>query len=164
MIVLGIDPGIAITGCAVVEEIRGKQSLLHSSAITTSKNDSTSIRLLKLHKSLQELIEKYHPEVCAIENLFFNTNAKTALVVGHARGVVLLTLQENNIPVTEYTPLQVKMSLTGYGRAEKEQIQVMVKTILRLPSILKPDDVADAAAIALTHCFSYKLNRVKGKG
>lgn len=163
MIVLGIDPGIAITGCAIVDEKKGKQSLLHSEAILTSQKESTPLRLLKLHKSLKLLIEGYHPEVAVLENLFFNTNAKTALIVGQARGVIQLTLVQNNIPVAEYTPLQVKMALTGYGRAEKSQIQIMVKQVLKLPKILTPDDVADAAAIALTHCFSYRTTALSVK-
>lgn len=157
MLVIGIDPGIAITGIAFVEDIKGNQTLVHSEAITTPSTMSTPLRLLKLHKSLNNLIKKFHPDVAALESLFFNTNAKTALIVGQARGVVQLALVQSNIPITEYTPLQVKMSLTGYGRAEKGQIQTMVKTVLALPKILTPDDVADAAAIAITHCFTYKL-------
>lgn len=157
MLVLGIDPGIAITGIALVKENKGNQTLLHSEAVTTSPSLSIPFRLLKLHKMLNSLIEKHHPDVCALENLFFNTNAKTALIVGQARGVVQLALTQNNILIVEYTPLQVKMALTGYGRADKTQIQQMVKQILKLTHILTPDDVADAAAIALTHCFSYKL-------
>lgn len=159
MLVLGIDPGIAITGIALIAEEKGKQSLLHSEAITTPANLSSSLRLLRLHKSLNEIIKSYKPDVAALENLFFNTNAKTALIVGQARGVIQLALARNKIPVVEYTPLQVKMAITGYGRADKNQIQMMVKTILKLPKILTPDDVADAAAIALTHCFSYKLKK-----
>ena len=159
MLVLGIDPGIAITGIAVVHEDHGKQKLLHSHAITTPSNLPSSLRLLKLYKSLIEIIKSHKPDVAALENLFFNTNAKTALIVGQARGVIQLALTQNKIPIVEYTPLQVKMALTGYGRADKNQIQQMVKTILKLPTILSPDDVADAAAIALTHCFSYKINK-----
>lgn len=158
MLVLGIDPGIAITGVALVSEEKGKQTLVYSQAIITSPVDHLSLRLLKLHKSLKSLITKYHPDVAALENLFFNTNAKTALIVGQARGVVQLTIAQAKIPIIEYTPLQVKMSLTGYGRADKPQIQQMVKTILKLKEILRPDDVADAAAIALTHCFTYKMD------
>src|SRR3989338_1052675 len=159
MLVLGIDPGIAITGISLVSDNHGKQALLHSQAITTSPKQPPSLRLLKLHQSLTSLISTYNPDVGALENLFFNTNAKTALIVGQARGVVQLSLAQNKIPVSEYTPLQVKMALTGYGRADKNQIQQMVKTILKLPEILSPDDVADAAAIALTHCFSYKISK-----
>ncbi len=160
MLVLGIDPGIAITGWAIVSEEKGKVNLLSSGAITTSADLSTSDRLLKLHKLLSLLISKYHPDAASLESLFFNTNAKTALIVGQARGVIQLALSQQKIPIIEYTPLQVKMALTGYGRADKNQIQQMVKTILKLPKILSPNDVADAAAIALTHCFSYKLKKL----
>lgn len=161
MKVLGIDPGIAITGCALIEENKGKQSLIHSFALTTSSSLSITLRLEKIYVTLCGILKKYQPDVSSLENLFFNTNAKTALVVGQARGVIQLALEQHKIPIFEYTPLQVKMALTGYGRADKNQIQMMVKTILKLPAILKPDDVADAAAIALTHCFSYKINSLK---
>lgn len=160
MLVLGIDPGIAIAGWAVVKEEKGIVTLLSSGAITTSAGFSTSDRLLKLHKSLNKLIVSHKPDSASLESLFFNTNAKTALIVGQARGVVMLALSHQKIPIAEYTPLQVKMALTGYGRADKNQIQQMVKTILKLPKILTPDDIADAAAIALTHCFSYKLRQL----
>jgi crossover junction endodeoxyribonuclease RuvC len=161
MIVLGIDPGIAITGVALVSEEKSQISLISHTAITTPQTLSTPERLLKLHNSLISLITHSHPNIAALENLFFNTNAKTALIVGQARGVVQLVLAQNNIPIAEYTPLQVKMALTGYGRADKVQIQQMVKQILKLPKVLTPDDISDAAAIALTHCFSYKLNSLK---
>lgn len=159
MLVLGIDPGIAITGIAVVSEEKGKLSLISHKSLTTPTSITTPERLEKLYDALISTIKQQKPEVAALENLFFNTNAKTALIVGQARGVIQLALTQHKIPIVEYTPLQVKMALTGYGRADKNQIQQMVKTILKLPQILKPDDVADAAAIALTHCFSYKMKR-----
>lgn len=158
MIVLGIDPGIAITGCAIINEEKGQQTLTHSQAIITHSKSPAAERLDHLYKEISKIIKKWNPDAAALENLFFNTNAKTALIIGQARGVVQLTLVQNKIPITEYTPLQVKMALTGYGRADKNQIQQMVKQILKLPEILKPDDIADAAAIALTHCFTYKVN------
>ena len=162
MKVMGIDPGIAITGFALIKEERSKVELLDSREITTPPSVLPEKRLLLLYDNLLKIINKEKPDVAALESLFFNTNAKTALIVGQARGVALLALAQNKIPVAVYTPLQVKMSLTGYGRADKNQIQQMVKTILILPQILTPDDVSDAAAIALTHCFSYKLrNRIK---
>lgn len=161
MIVLGIDPGIAITGVALIKEEKSHLSLVTCHAITSSPKITTSERLSLLFDQLVQLVKSQKPDVAVLENLFFNTNAKTALVVGQARGVVQLALSQQKIPITEYTPLQVKMALTGYGRADKNQIQQMVKTILKLPKILTPDDVADAAAIALTHCFSYKMNRIK---
>ena len=158
MIVIGIDPGVAITGCAIISNISQKQSLLFSTEITTPANTPLSERLSIIYNKLSEIIKKFRPDAAALENLFFNTNTKTAFMVGQSRGVIQLALYENRIPIIEYTPLQVKMSLTGYGRAEKKQIQSMVKQLLKLPQILSPDDVADAAAIALTHCFSYKIN------
>lgn len=161
MLVLGIDPGIAITGIAIVREEKGKHTLLYSAAITTSPTLSPSLRLLKLHKQLKSLIGKFHPDVAVLEQLFFNTNAKTALIVGQARGAVLLVCAQSDLEVAEYTPLQVKMALTGWGRADKPQIQAMVKTVLKLSKILTPDDTSDAAAIALTHLFSYKINSLK---
>ena len=160
MLVLGIDPGIAITGIAFVLEEKGDVSLLSHKSLTTPTTLTTPARLERIYSQLVKLVKLVKPDVASLESLFFNTNAKTALIVGQARGVVQLALCQQKIPITEYTPLQVKMALTGYGRADKNQIQQMVKTILKLPTILKPDDVADAAAIALTHCFSYKLRHL----
>lgn len=157
MIVLGIDPGFAITGVAVVAEEKNKQTLLFADGIITSPKESFSRRLFLIYEKLDGILKKYHPDIAVLENLFFNTNAKTAFLVGQSRGVIQLALVKNNLSIVEYTPLQVKMALTGYGRAEKNQIQIMVKQILKLPNVLTPDDVADAAAIALTHCFSYKM-------
>lgn len=156
--VVGIDPGIAICGCAVVEEVKGNLRLLYHAAIVTNKETPLAERLGQLHLELTQVLKTWSPEVMALESLFFNTNAKTALVVGQARGVVQLTSFQRHIPVVEYTPLQVKMSITGYGRADKSQIQQMTTKILKLQTIIHPDDVADAVAIALTHCFSYKMN------
>lgn len=164
MRVLGIDPGIAITGCAIVEGEKSKFKLLAAVGVTTKAGVPLAIRLLHVYNELDAIVETYKPDVVALENLFFNTNAKTALIVGQARGVVQLTVARRQIPIYEYTPLQVKMALTGYGRADKNQIQQMVKQIFGLRDILSPDDVADAAAIALTHCFSYKMHdSVKSK-
>lgn len=161
MLVLGIDPGIAITGIAAVSEEKGKLSLISHKSLTTGTNLTIPERLERLFSQLVQFVKSVKPDVAALENLFFNTNAKTALIVGQARGVIQLALTQHKIPIVEYTPLQVKMALTGYGRADKNQIQQMVKTILKLPEILSPDDVADAAAIALTHCFSYKISKLK---
>ncbi len=162
MKVLGIDPGIGTTGCVLVSEIQGKFSLLSGQAITTPVKQSTDKRLIYIYQEISAMIKNTKPDVAALETLIFNTNVTTAFAVGQARGVILLALAHTKIPVSEYTPIQVKMSITGYGRADKNQIQQMIKTILGLPQILKPDDIADAAAIALTHCFSYKLkDRIK---
>lgn len=157
MVVLGIDPGIAICGSAVIEAQKGNMCNLFHTAITTKKDQPLPQRLGTLYQNVYDLIAQWKPDVMAVESLFFNTNAKTALVVGQARGVVLLAAFQQQIPIVEYTPLQVKMSITGYGRADKSQIQQMTAQILKLSAIIKPDDVADAAAIALTHCFSYRM-------
>lgn len=161
MLVLGIDPGIAITGTAIIKEEKGKIELLDSQSLTTSASLTTPQRLNKLYQDITNLIKKQKPEVAALESLFFSSNAKTAFIVGQATGVIQLALTQYNIEVIEYTPLQVKMALTGYGRAEKSQIQHMVQKILKLTKKLTPDDVSDAAAIALTHLFSYKINSLK---
>ena len=129
----------------------------------TPKTDLTEVRLLSIYTFLSELFAKYQPDVLSVEELFFNTNAKTALIVGHARGVILLAAAAHHIPIVSYTPLQVKMALTGYGRADKSQIGHMVKSLLYLEAIPKPDDTTDALAIALTHAFSSKLERVTGE-
>jgi len=158
MRILGIDPGIGRMGWGVIQIQNSKFKIQNCGCIETSPKLKVEERLLIIYKKLTEIIKEHKPEVLAIEELFFNTNAKTAFVVGQARGVVLLTAAQKNLPVTIYTPLQVKMAITGYGRAEKNQIGQMVKILLKLPSIPKPDDTADALAIAITHAFSYKSN------
>ncbi len=126
--------------------------------IATSKEADEETRLLEISNDLQNIIKKYHPQEAAVEQLFFFKNKKTIIQVGQARGAVLLTLEQKNVNVFSYTPLQVKQALTGYGRAEKKQMQLMVKNILKLRSIPKPDDTADAIAIALCHINSRKIN------
>lgn len=168
MKILGIDPGIARMGWGTIEVESSTHSSLRSSGrefkvqnygcIETAPKLAVEQRLNQIHQSLIKIIEEYRPEAMAVEELFFNTNAKTAFVVGQARGVILLTGAQKKIPVFIYTPLQVKVALTGYGRAEKPQVGQMVKTILKLKEIPKPDDTADALAIALCHAFSHKSN------
>lgn len=160
MIILGIDPGLARVGWGVIKEEKGKQEALDFGLFETAATLSLDERLLKIHQFLTDLIKKYKPDVLAVELLYFGANAKTALVVGHSRGVIILTAAQKEIPTVSYTPLQIKMSLTGYGRAEKKQIQTMVKASLKLPKPLTQDDTADALAVALTHAFSYKLNGI----
>ncbi len=158
MVILGIDPGIGRMGWGVIT-VHGSRFTVNSyGCIETSPKLKVEERLLQIYQELNKIIKEHKPEELAIEELFFNTNAKTAFVVGQARGVVLLAGAEKNLSVSIYTPLQVKMALTGYGRAEKKQVGQMVKVLLKLPSIPKPDDTADALAIALTHAFSYKIN------
>lgn len=160
MIILGIDPGFAITGYGIVEYIGNKYSVIDYGAITTPAGKPLSERLLTLYNSLEEIIEKYKPDAISVEELFINKNIKTALSVGHGRGVVILAAAKSGRKVFEYTPLQVKQSVVGYGRADKNQVQQMVKIILNLPKIPKPDDVSDALAIAICHGNSYKMNDI----
>ncbi len=160
MRIIGIDPGFAITGFGVIEYTGNKFSIIDVGAITTEAGLELSDRLLTLSNGLDELIVKYKPDAMAVEELFFNTNVKTAIKVGHGRGVVLLAAAKADIKVYEYTPLQVKQAVVGYGRAKKEQVQQMVKVLLNLEKIPKPDDAADALAIAICHahsCGSYNI-------
>ena len=159
MIILGIDPGIGRCGWGVVEVEGSKLKALNFGCIETSPKKEVTERLKEIHVEILRLIKKYSPVALGIEELFFNTNAKTAFVVGQARGVILLAAAESKVPVSIYTPLQVKIAVTGYGRAEKEQVGKMVKTILKLKDIPKPDDTADALAIAITHAFSARFER-----
>lgn len=152
MRILGIDPGIATTGYGVVELHGSRMTALDYGCILTDKHDSTSLRLSQLFDHLHTLITAHQPEVVVVEKLFFNTNVTTAMIVGQARGVVLLAAEQHQLPLAEYTPLQVKMAICGYGRAKKPQVQQMVMTLLKLSQLPKPDDAADALAIAL--CYS----------
>ena len=158
MVIMGIDPGVAITGYGVVKYEGNKFSVIDYGAATTEANVVLPKRLLKLNGILEDLIIKYKPDFVAVEELFFNKNIKTALTVGHGRGVALLAAARLGVEVFEYTPLQVKQAVVGYGRAEKVQIQQMVKIILNLSEIPKPDDVADALAVAVCHGNSYKMS------
>lgn len=163
MRILGIDPGIGRAGWGIVEVQSAKCKVQSFGCIETTAEMSLEKRLEKLYTEIGEIIKKEKPEEAGIEELFFNTNAKTAMVVGQARGVLLLALAQYKLPVSVYTPLQVKIALTGYGRAEKDQVGHMVKTILKLDKIPKPDDAADGLAIALTHAFSMKVNKLRPK-
>lgn len=161
MIVLGIDPGTAITGYGLTSEENGQSVAIAYGAITTPSGLSLPDRLLILHRDLAAVIDQYHPDQAAVEQLFFNKNVRTALAVGHARGVILLTLAQADVPIYEYTPLQVKQAITGSGRADKKQMQQMVTLLLELKQIPKPDDVADALAIALCHLHSARLTTLE---
>lgn len=161
MIILGIDPGIGRTGWGIIEATGGKFSVLQFGCIETFQTHTLGERLVLLYEDICKLINEQKPDALAIEELFFNTNVKTAMVVGQARGVMLLAAQQHNVPITVYTPLEVKMAVTGYGRAEKAQVGQMVKSLLHLTTIPKPDDTADALAIALTHAFSYRIKMQK---
>ncbi len=162
MIIMGIDPGFAITGFGVVKYEGNKFSVLDYGAVTTEASMKLSQRLLILSNRLEELIDIHKPDAISIEELFFNKNIKTALTVGHGRGVAVLAAAKSGVDIFEYTPLQVKQSVVGYGRAEKAQIQQMVKAILNLKEIPKPDDVADALAVAICHGNSHRMGAVLG--
>lgn len=162
MIIIGIDPGYAIVGIGVVEYVGNKFRMLEYNAITTPAGMPTVERLKKIYTEMTMYIDKYKPNAVAIEELFFNSNQKTAINVAQARGVLLVAVANKNVPISEYTPLQVKQSVTGYGRADKKQIQSMVKMILGLNVIPKPDDAADALALAICHAHSNKMNNMLG--
>ena len=147
--VLGIDPGTATTGWAILEEQKGIVKAIAYGHISTLPENSTAERLKEVADDIEDIIKKYKPQESAIEDIFFFKNLKTAVKVSQSRGAMLLTLEKKNVKIFSYTPLQVKQAITGYGRAEKKQIQLMVKNILKLKSIPKPDDTADAIAIAI---------------
>lgn len=155
MIILGIDPGTAITGYGLIEHIGSKHRLIEYGVIKSKGIEELAVRLNEIYLGISHIIDEYKPDHMAVEELFFNKNTKTALAVGHARGVIILAGHMKGLPIFEYTPLQVKQSVVGYGRAEKQQVQYMVKTILNLGIIPKPDDAADALAIAICHGHSY---------
>ena len=154
MVILGIDPGYAIVGYGIINYEKNRFSVIDYGAITTEAKTPFNQRLQIIFSSLTELIEKYKPEGMAIEKLFYNTNAKTVIDVAQARGVIMLAAELKNIKAFEYTPLQVKQSVVGYGRAEKKQVQEMTRVILNLEKIPKPDDTADALAMAICHAHS----------
>lgn len=154
MIVLGVDPGTAIVGYSVVEFIKNKYNVLDYGCVFTDKDEDMPLRLEQIYDKLEGIIKIWKPQDMAIEELFFFKNQKTVIKVGQARGVITLCGQKNKLDIYSYTPLQVKMGIAGYGRADKKQIQEMVKVILGLEEIPKPDDAADALAIAITHINS----------
>ena len=158
MIILGIDPGYAIVGIGVIEYVGNKFRPIYYGAITTPAGMPVPDRLQTIYRDLNELIDKYQPDAVSVEELFFNSNQKTAIQVAQARGVILVTVKNRNVPLYEYTPLQIKQAMTGYGRADKKQMQQMVKMFLGLNVIPKPDDAADALAAAICHAHSSNIN------
>jgi crossover junction endodeoxyribonuclease RuvC len=151
MRILGIDPGTGILGFGVIDVVRGNAQLVDAGVIRTPVKEDDAVRLQTIFEELTDIIAQNKPEIMAVEKLFFAANVTTAMTVAQARGVVLLAGKQANLEIFEYTPLQIKQALTGYGRAEKKQIQEMVKVILKLKEVPKPDDCADALACALTH-------------
>lgn len=161
MIVLGIDPGTAITGYALVTERGSDTAAIAYGVITTPSDFPLPDRLVTIHRELGDILSRYRPDHAAVEQLFFNTNVRTALAVGQARGVVMLTLAQAQVRIFEYTPLAVKLAITGSGRADKKQMQQMVKLLLSLDQIPKPDDAADALAVALCHLHSARITTLE---
>jgi crossover junction endodeoxyribonuclease RuvC len=160
MIILGIDPGTATTGYGLIEEEKGEIHVLDYGCILTSSKKSLDVRLEEINVKLTEIIKKYQPFEMAVEEIFFANNAKTAIAVGQARGAILLTARQNRCSTFEYTPLQVKNAICGYGGADKKQVQKMVQLLLKLDKLPKPDDAADALAIAICHLHSRKINNL----
>ncbi len=151
MVILGLDPGYAIVGWGVLEYKANKFRVIDYGAVTTEAKTPFPLRLCDIYNGLCDIIKKYQPEVLSMEKLFYNNNAKTVIDVAQARGVITLAAQQNGLKIAEYTPLQVKQSVTGYGRAVKKQVQEMTRIILNLEKIPKPDDTADALAMAICH-------------
>ena len=154
MRILGIDPGVAIVGFGVIDADRGKQQMVQYGAINTEAGLPLATRLFQINRDLERLIELCEPDEIAVEELFFSKNITTGIAVAHARGVILYTAEKLQIPVYEYTPMQVKQAVVGYGLAEKSQVMDMVRRLLKLKAIPKPDDAADAIAIAICHARS----------
>ncbi len=161
MVILGIDPGTANTGYGVIKKTKQHLEVLSYGCITTDPRLSTAERLKRINKEITTLIKKYRPNAVAIEDIFFFKNLKTVVKVSQARGVVMLTACRRGISIAEYTPLQVKLAITSYGRADKSQVQHMVKVLLNLTEIPRPDDAADALAVAICHAHSAKMKDQK---
>lgn len=154
MVVLGIDPGYAIVGYGAVEQARHQSHVLGYGAITTKAGVPLPDRLSEIYRDMLELLDKLRPDAAAIEELFFNTNVTTGIAVAQARGVIVLACAQSGVPVFQYTPLQVKMAVVGYGRAEKKQVMEMTRIMLGLDKVPRPDDAADALAVALCHAHT----------
>lgn len=161
---MGIDPGYAIVGYGVIDQQGGRLDAVDYGAIQTEPKYSIPTRMKQVYDAMKILLDRFQPDVVAIEKLFFNKNVTNALLVVQARGVIILAIEEAGIPITEYTPSQVKVGAVGYGKAEKRQVQEMVKMLLCLPKIPKPDDVADALAIAICEAHSSKSAPQVGQG
>ncbi len=161
MIILGIDPGYAIVGYGVVDYSANHFTVLDYGAVTTQAKTPFLQRLDEIYEGVNYLMERFSPEVMSIEKLFFNTNTTTAIDVAQARGVIMLAAQKHGLTVGEFTPLQVKQSVVGYGRAEKKQVQEMTRLLLNLDAIPKPDDTADALAMAI--CYAHSAGSMLGR-
>ncbi len=157
MLVLGIDPGTAITGYGLVREDGEGLALITCGAITTPAGQPLAVRLQTIYRELADLADRHRPDVAAVEELFFSRNVRTALSVGHARGVALLALADAGLSIHEYKPLEVKQAIAGYGGADKHQVQEMVRMLLNLEHVPQPDDAADAVAVAVCHIHSARM-------
>ena len=157
MLIFGIDPGIGITGYSFVEFLNEKCEIIASGSIQTDKNAAHPKRLMELKSDIDSLIKKYKPDCASIEQLFFFKNQKTVIPVAQARGVILLALEENNVPIFEYTPLVVKQTITGHGRADKNLVKIMVKNYVEVKENIKLDDTIDSIALALCHAQNSKF-------
>ena len=161
MRILGIDPGYAIVGYGIIDYLNNHFSVVDYGAITTEAHTDFNSRLVEIYDGLNYLGDKFKPEAMSVEKLYFNTNQKTAIYVAEARGVILLAAKQHDMRICEFTPLQVKQSVVGYGRAEKKQVQEMTRIILKLDSVPKPDDTADALAMAI--CCAHSAGSVIGR-
>ncbi len=157
MRIIGIDPGTGILGFGVIEVTKGRPVLVDGGVIRTPVKEDDAVRLLTIYEELTHIISQTNPDEMAVEKLFFARNVTTAMTVAQARGVVLLTAMQAGIKIAEYTPMQIKQALTGYGKADKKQIQEMVRVVLNLKEVPKPDDCADAIAAAITHSMQIRL-------
>ena len=161
MLVLGIDPGTATTGYGLVRETStGDLEAVAYGVISTPKNTLPELRLLEIYNQITSLVALHRPDTAAVEKLFFQRNVTTAMAVSQARGVVLLVLAQSNLSVAEYTPMEIKQAIAGYGGADKNQVQQMVKAILNLEDIPRPDDAADALAVAICHSHAYRFKQL----
>ncbi len=160
MLILGLDPGLATTGYGFIEGDGGDIRAVAYGVITTPPGMAIGDRLAKLHGEIMALLERYRPTAAAVEELFFATNARTAIVVGEGRGVILLALAQAGVPVAEYTPLQIKQAVTGYGLADKVQVQQMVQLLLTLDALPRPDDAADALAASICHYHALRYTEL----
>ncbi len=158
MVILGVDPGYAIVGCGIIDYTGNRFKTLCHTAVTTPAKTELDYRLELIYDGISDLIDKYQPSAMSIEKLFFNTNTTTAIAVAEARGCILLAARKKDVPVFEYTPLQIKMSVTGYGKAEKKQVIEMTRMLLGLQKAPSPDDVADALAAAICHAHTQGSN------
>lgn len=161
MLVVGIDPGTATTGYGLVAETENGIAVIDYGVILTPAGERPELRLMQLSEKLNKILLLHRPQGAAVEKLFFRRNVSSAISVGQARGVVLLALAQHSVAVGEYTPMEVKQAVTGYGGADKMQVQLMVKALLSLPEVPHPDDAADALAIAICHLHSMRLSSLK---